>query len=88
MQLYNPKEGANMQATPIKKFEKISSETRDSKQLVVYKITDYKDGSIVYEVSDSGNKLFFKTLQEAKTHIKQIPPETARPLFRLETVKN
>lgn len=73
-----------MEATPIKKYEKISSEIRNSKQLVVYKITDFKDGSIVYEVSDSGKKFIFKTLKEARNHINQIPPEIARQLFRLE----
>ena len=73
-----------MQATPIKKYEKISSEMKDSKQLVVYKITDYKDGSIVYEVSDSGQKFFFKTLKEARNYIHHSPVEVARPLFRLE----
>ena len=77
-----------MQITPIKKFEKISTEIKNSQQLVVTKITDYKNGSVIYEVFDSGKKHFFKTLKDARDHIRNTPGEASVPLFKMDAIKN
>jgi hypothetical protein len=58
-----------MQPTPIKKFEKIISEINHNETMVVTKITDFQNRSIVYEVRDSRQKYQFKTLKAARDHI-------------------
>lgn len=61
-----------MQQTPIKKFEKIISEINQSQTMVITKITDFRNKSVVYEVRNSREKAHFKNLEDARNHLRNL----------------
>lgn len=61
-----------MEQTPIKKFEKIVSEVNHSQTTTITKITDFRTKSVIYEVRDSREKAHFKTLEDARTHLRYL----------------
>ena len=70
-----------MQSIPVKKYEKLSSEVNVQGRAVVTKITDYRQGVVLYEVICGENKTVFKTLEEARKHLAAIPKSAPRPGF-------
>ena len=61
-----------MEQTPIKKFEKIISEVNHNHTMVITKITDFRNKSVVYEVRDSLEKSHFKNLEDARNHLRNL----------------
>ncbi|MCK4836910.1 MAG: hypothetical protein KAT17_09740 [Candidatus Aminicenantes bacterium] len=61
-----------MQLTPIKKFEKLSSGIPSSDKMKITKITDYQNGSIIYEVTEGEEKHLYKNLKDVHNHIENL----------------
>jgi hypothetical protein len=65
-----------MEQTPVKKFEKIVSEVNHSQTTTITKITDFRNKSVIYEVRDSRERVHFKTLEDARNHLRDLASTT------------
>lgn len=75
-----------MNQIPIKKFEKLSTITDRFGSIVLTKITDFKNGTVTFEVKNNGQKYLYKTLKEAQKHLSNPPQPTEKiPNFKNPT---
>jgi hypothetical protein len=71
--LHSKSRGENMKQIPIKKYEKLSTIADSSGNIVITKITDFKNKTVTFEVKNNGHRQLFKTLKQAQSHLKKAP---------------